>query len=102
MNGTAVTSGGEIAYDKPAVLKITAKSGYVLGKLTVDNQVVNLPEGTFDTSTNETSYAAYTTGALKGSMAIDVQFTAKKTRTITASLYLPQKMRSLPVRISRL
>lgn len=85
MNGTAVTSGGEIAYDKPAVLKITAKSGYVLGKLTVDNQVVNLPEGTFDTSTNETSYAAYTTGALKGSMAIDVQFTAKKTRTITAS-----------------
>lgn len=44
MNGTAVTSGGEIAYDKPAVLKITAKSGYVLGKLTVDNQVVNLPE----------------------------------------------------------
>ena len=85
MNETKVTSGGEIVYDKPAVLKITAKSGYVLGKLTVDNQVVNLPEGTFDTSTNETSYAAYTTGALKSSMAIDVQFTAKKTRTITAS-----------------
>ena len=85
MNGTAVTSGGEIAYDKPAVLKITAKSGYVLGKLTVDNQVVNLPEGTFDATTKVTTYAAYTTANLKTAMSINVEFTAKKTVSVSAS-----------------
>ena len=85
MNGTAVTSGGEIAYDKPAVLKITAKSGYVLGKLTVDNQVVNLPEGTFDATTKVTTYAAYTTANLKTAMSINVEFTAKKTVSGSAS-----------------
>lgn len=85
MNGTAVTSGGEIAYDKPAVLKITAKSGYVLGKLTVDNQVVNLPEGTFDATTKVTTYAAYTTANLKIAMSINVEFTAKKTVSVSAS-----------------
>ena len=83
MNGTAVTSGGEIAYDKPAVLKITAKSGYVLGKLTVDNQVVNLPEGTFDATTKVTTYAAYTTANLKTAMSINVEFTAKNLPTVT-------------------
>lgn len=85
MNGTAVTSGGEIAYNKPAVLKITAKSGYVLGKLTVDNQVVNLPEGTFDATTKVTTYAAYTTANLKTAMSINVEFTAKKTVSVSAS-----------------
>lgn len=85
MNGTAVTSGDEIVYDKPAVLKITALSGYVLSKLTVGNQAVSLPAGTFNSSTNETSYADYTTEALKASAVIDVQFTAKKTRTVSAS-----------------
>lgn len=85
MNGTAVTSGGEIAYDKPAMLKITAKSGYVLGKLTVDNQVVNLPEGTFDATTKVTTYAAYTTANLKTAMSINVEFTAKKTVSVSAS-----------------
>ncbi len=85
MNGTAVTSGGEIAYDKPAVLKITTKSGYVLGKLTVDNQVVNLPEGTFDATTKVTTYAAYTTANLKTAMSINVEFTAKKTVSVSAS-----------------
>ena len=85
MNGTAVTSGGEIAYDKPAVLKITAKSGYVLGKLTVDNQVVNLPEGTFDATTKVTTYAAYTTANLKTAMSINVEFTAKKTVSVSAN-----------------
>lgn len=85
MNGTAVTSGGEIAYDKPAVLKITAKSGYVLGKLTVDNQVVNLPEDTFDATTKVTTYAAYTTANLKTAMSINVEFTAKKTVSVSAS-----------------
>lgn len=85
MNGTAVTSGGEIVYGNPAVLKITSKSGYVLGKLTVENQEVNLPTGTFNSSTNETSYEVYTTGALKASAVIDVQFTAKKIRKVSAS-----------------
>lgn len=85
VSGKAVTSGGEIVYDKPAVLKITALSGYVLSKLTVGNQAVSLPAGTFNSSTNETSYADYTTGALKASAVIDVQFTAKKTRTVSAS-----------------
>lgn len=85
VSGKAVTSGGEIVYDKPVVLKITALSGYVLSKLTVGNQAVSLPAGTFNSSTNETSYADYTTGALKASAVIDVQFTAKKTRTVSAS-----------------
>lgn len=85
VSGKAVISGGEIVYDKPVVLKITALSGYVLSKLTVGNQAVSLPAGTFNSSTNETSYADYTTGALKASAVIDVQFTAKKTRTVSAS-----------------
>ena len=80
-----MTSGGEIAYNKPAVLKITAKSGYVLGKLTVDNQVVNLPEVTFDATTKVTTYAAYTTANLKTAMSINVEFTAKKTVSVSAS-----------------
>ncbi|WP_455625816.1 Ig-like domain-containing protein [Parabacteroides sp.] len=85
MNGSSVASGGEIAYDKTAVLKITSKPGYVLSKLTVDNKEVALPAGTFNPSTNETAYADYTTSALKTSMSISVEFTAKKAVSVSAS-----------------
>lgn len=85
MSGTAVTSGGEIAYDKPAVLKITSKSGYVLSKLTVDNVEKTLPTGTFNTATNATTYTDYTTANLKTSMSINVEFTAKKAVSVSAS-----------------
>lgn len=85
MGGSPIASGGEIAYGKPAVLRITSKSGYVLSGLTVDNKGVTLPKGTFKPSTNETSYADYTTSALTASTVIDVRFAPKKTVSVTAS-----------------
>lgn len=85
MGGSPIASGGEIAYNTPAVLKITSKSGYVLSRLTVDNNEVTLPKGTFNPSTNEISYADYTTSTLTASTVIDVRFAAKKTVSVTAS-----------------
>ncbi|EEY82737.1 bacterial group 2 Ig-like protein [Bacteroides sp. 2_1_33B] len=85
MDGSTIANGGEIAYNKPAVLKITSKPGYVLSRLTVDNNEVTLPKGTFNSSTNETSYADYTTSALTASTVIDVRFAAKKTVSVTAN-----------------
>lgn len=85
MDGSTIASDGEIAYNKPAVLKITSKPGYVLSRLTVDNNEVTLPKGTFNSSTNETSYADYTTSALTASTVIDVRFAAKKTVSVTAN-----------------
>lgn len=52
MDGSTIASDGEIVYNKPAVLKITSKPGYVLSRLTVDNNEVTLPKGTFNSSTN--------------------------------------------------
>lgn len=85
MDGSTIASDGEIVYNKPAVLKITSKPGYVLSRLTVDNNEVTLPKGTFNSSTNETSYADYTTSALTASTVIDVRFAAKKTVSVTAN-----------------
>ena len=85
MDGSIIASGDEIVYNKPAVLKITSKPGYVLSRLTVDNNEVTLPKGTFNSSTNETSYADYTTSALTASTVIDVRFAAKKTVSVTAN-----------------
>ena len=85
MDGSIIASGDEIVYNKPAVLKIASKPGYVLSRLTVDNNEVTLPKGTFNSSTNETSYADYTTSALTASTVIDVRFAAKKTVSVTAN-----------------
>ena len=85
MDGSIIASGDEIVYNKPAVLKITSKPGYVLSRLTVDNNEVTLPKGTFNSSTNETSYVDYTTSALTASTVIDVRFAAKKTVSVTAN-----------------
>ena len=57
----------------------------MLSRLTVDNNEVTLPKGTFNSSTNETSYADYTTSALTASTVIDVRFAAKKTVSVTAN-----------------
>ena len=81
-------------------MKIASKPGYVLSRLTVDNNEVTLPKGTFNSSTNETSYADYTTSALTASTVIDVRFAAKKTFPwiCNSQSILPRRMRkNLPV-----
>ena len=102
MDGSIIASGDEIVYNKPAVLKIASKPGYVLSRLTVDNNEVTLLKGTFNSSTNETSYADYTTSALTASTVIDVRFAAKKTVSVTANPLSATKDEVLLVRIFRL
>lgn len=78
----AGASGSKLTYGTEVPFTITAKSGFVLDQLTVNNQVVTLTDGMFNANTKNTTYT-HTIASLTRETTVTASFKTKEMVLIT-------------------
>lgn len=77
-----IATGTKLVYGSTVKFTVTAKSGYVLDQLTVNNAAATTTEGSFDANTKNTTYT-YSIASLTRQTNVSATFKAKEVVTVT-------------------